>query len=64
MDRRQTTTDQHAWHSGPAAKVTKDGRYTFTVQPTVKGKTKLRVILSSKNGLVGAYSKTVVLKVR
>lgn len=54
----------NAWHSGPAATVSKTGRYTFTVQPTVKGKTKLRVILSSKNGLVGAYSKTVVLNVR
>jgi hypothetical protein len=54
----------NAWHSGPAAKVTRDGRYAFTVQPTVKGKTKLRVILSSKNGLVGAFSKTVVLNVR
>jgi hypothetical protein len=54
----------NAWHSGPGAKVGKDGRYTFTVTPTVKGKTKLRVILSSKPGLVGSYSPTVVLSVR
>jgi GH25 family lysozyme M1 (1,4-beta-N-acetylmuramidase) len=53
-----------AWHSGPGVKVSKAGRYSFTVTPTVKGKTKLRVILSSKPGLVGSYSPTVVLNVR
>jgi GH25 family lysozyme M1 (1,4-beta-N-acetylmuramidase) len=53
----------NAWHTGPGTKVGRDGRYSFTVQPTVKGKTKLRVILGSRTGLVGAYSKTVVLNV-
>lgn len=54
----------NAWHSGPGVKVSTTGRYSFTVTPTVKGKTKLRVILSSKPGLVGTYSPTVVLNVR
>ena len=54
----------NGWHSGPGAKVSRTGRYTFTLQPTVKGKTKLRVIMSSKPGLVGTYSSTVVLTVR
>jgi GH25 family lysozyme M1 (1,4-beta-N-acetylmuramidase) len=54
----------NAWHNGPGAKVSSTGRYSFTVQPTVKGKTKLRVILGSRSGLVGSYSPTVVLNVR
>jgi GH25 family lysozyme M1 (1,4-beta-N-acetylmuramidase) len=53
----------NAWHSGPGAVVGKSGRYSFVVQPTVKGKTKLRVIMSSKPGLVGSYSPTVILNV-
>ncbi|MDX6222733.1 MAG: lysozyme [Frankiales bacterium] len=54
----------NAWHTGPGAKVSASGRYSFTVVPTVKGKTKLRVILGSKAGLVGSVSPTVVLNVR
>ena len=54
----------NAWHSGPGAKVSRVGRYSFLVIPTVKGKTKLRVVLGSKAGLVGAASPTVVLNVR
>jgi GH25 family lysozyme M1 (1,4-beta-N-acetylmuramidase) len=54
----------NAWHSGPGAVVGRTGRYSFTVQPTVEGKTKLRVILRSKPGLIGSYSPTVVLNVR
>ena len=54
----------NAWHSGPGAKVGKSGRYTFTVQPTVRGRTRFRVILRSKPGLVGSFSPTVVLTVR
>jgi hypothetical protein len=54
----------NAWHTGPGVAVSKAGRYSFTVVPTVKGKTKLRVILSSKPGLKGTFSPTVVLNVR
>ncbi len=54
----------NAWHTGPGVKVSKEGRYSFSVSPTVSGKTKLRVILSSKPGLKGAFSPTVVLSVR
>jgi GH25 family lysozyme M1 (1,4-beta-N-acetylmuramidase) len=54
----------NAWHSGPGTRVGKTGHYTFTLTPTTKGKTKFRVILSSKPGLVGSYSPTVVLTVR
>ena len=46
----------NAWHCGPGAKVSRTGRYSFTVQPTVKGKTKLRVIMSSRPDLIGAFS--------
>ena len=48
----------------PAAKVSRTGRYTFTLQPTVKGKTKLRVIMSSKPGPGRYVLPTVVLTVR
>jgi GH25 family lysozyme M1 (1,4-beta-N-acetylmuramidase) len=54
----------NAWHSGPGTKVGKTGKYVFTISPTVKGKTKFRVILGSKPGLVGSFSPTVILTVR
>ncbi|BEP14588.1 hypothetical protein acdb102_28990 [Acidothermaceae bacterium B102] len=54
----------NAWHNGPGAKVGKTGHYTFTVTPTTKGKTKFRVILTSKPGLTGSFSPTVILTVR
>jgi GH25 family lysozyme M1 (1,4-beta-N-acetylmuramidase) len=54
----------NAWHTGPGAKVSAAGRYSFMLVPTVKGKTKLRVVLGTKAGLVGTQSPTVVLNVR
>ena len=54
----------NAWHSGPGATVGRTGRYAFTMQPAVRGKTKFRVILSSKPGLIGSFSPTVILDVR
>ena len=54
----------NAWHSGPGTKVGKTGKYVFTIAPTTKGKTKFRVILGSRPGLVGSFSPTVILTVR
>lgn len=54
----------NAWHNGPGAKVGKTGHYTFTVTPTTKGKTKFRVLLTSRPGLTGSFSPTVILTVR
>lgn len=58
------TWSHNAWHSGPAAAVSKAGRYSFTLVAGAKGAARLRVILGSKPGLVGAFSKPVLLTTR
>ena len=54
----------HAWHTGPGARVARNGRYSFAVVPTQRGLTRMRVLFASHPGLVGSYSATVELTVR